>query len=64
MRAVPVHDRRALDPAENLERHVRRNRVDEDEPARPRSRRRDRVEDDDVGLAHTALVLIGRADLE
>ena len=64
MRPVPVHDRRALEPAEHLERNVRRDRVDEDEAARTRARRRDRVEHDDVGLTHAALVLIGRADVE
>ncbi len=64
VRPVPVHDGRPLDPAEDLEGHVGRHRVDEHEPALPRARRRDGVQDDDVGLAHAALILLGGLDLE
>ena len=61
---VPVHHGRLLEPAEHLERHVGRHRVDEHEPPRPDLRGRHRVEHDDVGLAHPPRVLFGRADLQ
>ena len=51
-------------PAEHLDRHVGRHPVDEDEAAGPTLRRARRVDDDDVGLAHAALVLVGRLHLE
>ncbi len=64
VRAVPVHDRRRLDAAEHLERHVGRHRVDEDVAARADLGRRGRVEHHHVGVAHAALVLLGRLHLE
>ena len=64
MRAIPVHDRRALDPAEHLQRHVGRHGVDEDEAAWSHLRRRRGIEHHDVGVAHAALVLLGRLHLE
>src|SRR2546422_2529325 len=64
VRPVPVHDRRALQSPQHLERHVRRHGVDEDEPARSGPGRAHRIEHDDVGVAHAALILIRRAHLE
>ena len=61
---VPVHDRRLLDAAEDLDRDVGRHRVDEDEPAGADARRRRRVDDDHIGLAHAARVLVGRLHVE
>jgi hypothetical protein len=64
VRPVPVHDRRALEPAQHLERHVGRHDVDEDEPARADPGRCHRVEHDNIGVGHAALVLVGRAHVE
>ena len=64
MRAVPIHDRRALEPSQDFDRHVGRHRVHEDEASGARARRADRIEHDDVRLAHAPLVLVGCAHLE
>ena len=64
MVAIPVHDGRLLDAAQDLDRHVGRHGIDEHEAPGPRARGRRRVDDDDVGVAHPALVLVGRLHLE
>lgn len=64
VRAVPVHHRGILEASEHLQRHVGRDRVDEHVAARADLRRRRRVQHDDVGLAHAALILVRRLHLE
>jgi hypothetical protein len=61
---VPVHDHRRLEPAQDLERHVGRHRVDEHVTPAADPRRTDGVQHDDVEAFHAALVRIRLAYLE